>query len=798
MPVNDVIIAGVRGIKNATRFPLHGHSLLLHGDNGTGKSSFERALRWALRGEEEPTSDVAFSNAESFRRHVRAEIGDPSVTVTFTDDSTIAVRPGEFAATGNGRAIRDACVAGQPFLRRSELLSVLGDRPVDRFTYFETFLGLQRVDQVIEEVSTRRTAVQARAGTLASRLDSALEPLRSLLPARLGARRTLEEVFAAAAEWARELSLQATTALERTKELQARAGSLASGDVASFPYRLQESGSAISSAQALIETVAKGIPELIRKEVAASAVLVDSADVELLMHALDHFRRREGDICPVCQQSVVWSRTLDLLQSRVSTLEEYRQVQKALADAARSIGDAASRIQLALAEAAGVAAKLGLGAAYPFSAPPEIDTVVSFRTATELLAFLRSIDVDATIATTVSACEIRAADVIRLQGLIPDTRDLPELQTAAAFYERLREIQPAAELLRAEREALEKESTSLSAVVEALRRSRQDVAKETLTAIECLVSEYYLKIHPPGTPDDATGAPSIDVQRHGRGTAFVRGEFAGTDIKDPTWVYSDGHLDTVGLCIFLALRRFRSAQNGDPKIMVLDDVIISIDLGHSRRFLDLLKNSFEDHQVLILTHNGLFAHWCRTLLPRLTRLEIKGWSLEGGPNVGDYDSARERVENAIVDGTAKEIAVALMELLDEWTAEARYEYQVAVPAKPGEQYTLGEIWDPLAARVKTIAKYLKSDLDGVVGLLESLKDIPQVRNALAGHYNDFAQEFPRGAIAAIAGDACKLVDALYCRECTAFVVPIGSRSNPSLMECPGHHKQYLAKAATLG
>jgi hypothetical protein len=795
MAILAVTISGVRGIRQPVSFALRGKSLLLHGDNGTGKSSFERALRWALRGEDEPTADAAFTTEESFRRHVKSQLNDPLVAVEFTDGSTITVRPGTLQTSGNGAFIREACVAGQPFLRRSELLTVLGARPGDRFAYFETFLGLQKVDQLIEEISARRSALQARLTTLATALDSALEPLRSLLPSKLGGRRSLGDVLAASKEWARDLSLQTDSIADQVKELQARTESLASGDTAAFPYRLEEVGSVLYHARNSIEQSSSIVVGLLSREEQVRSAVTDPADVELLTHALEHFRRVKGETCPICQQNVDWASTRNALQLRVKALDEYSRIQREVVDLTVALRETASSTQTALAQAASIAGKLGVAEAYPFSLTSEFNAVAS-SSQTSLVAYLRSADTTATLGAMIAASVRWAADVIQLRDLVPDTRDLPELQTAMAFYQRLTVTRPGAELARSEVEALEKESRTLEIILEALRRSRQDVAKETLTAIEGRVSEYYLKIHPAGTDDDATGAPSIDVQRHGRGTAFVRGEFGGTEIKDPTWVYSDGHLDTVGLCIFLALRRFRSDQQGDPKLLVLDDVIISIDLGHSRRFLDLLKNAFDDHQVLILTHNGLFAHWCRTLLPGLTRLEIKSWSLSGGPQVGDYASARERIDEALKDGTAKEIAVALMELLDEWTAEARYEYQVAVPAKPGEQYTLTDIWAPLVARLRAIAKSLKSDLGGVADLLEELKDVPQVRNALAGHHNDFAQEYPRGVISKIAGDACKLVDALYCQVCTAFVVPIGDRSNPSLMECPKRHKQYVAQAAT--
>ena len=119
----------------------------------------------------------------------------------------------------------------------------------------------------------------------------------------------------------------------------------------------------------------------------------------------------------------------------------------------------------------------------------------------------------------------------------------------------------------------------------------------------------------------------------------MRGQFDGEDVKDPTLVYSDGHLDTVGICIFLALRTFRAQQPGDPRVMVLDYIIISSTwlCSTSDR---LTKESFADHQILILTHNGLFAHWCKYLLPGLQRVQIKGWSLATGPLLADYPKLR--------------------------------------------------------------------------------------------------------------------------------------------------------------
>src|SRR5262249_27497620 len=159
---------------------------------------------------------------------------------------------------------------------------------------------------------------------------------------------------------------------------------------------------------------------------------------------------------------------------------------------------------------------------------------------------------------------------------------------------------------------------------------------------------------------------------------------------DPKWVYSDGHLDTVGICIFLGLRRYRAKNPGDPKLIVLDDVVLSIDLGHARRLITLLRDEFKDHQLLIFTHNGLFARWCLGLMPGLKKLDVLGWSLETGPRISDYASGIERLKEAIEKSPPKQIAMSLMWLLDEWLVECRFAYSLSVPAKIGEEYTLTE------------------------------------------------------------------------------------------------------------
>lgn len=44
--INTISIKGIRGVKNVLDLPLNGRSIVLYGDNGTGKSSISDAIEW--------------------------------------------------------------------------------------------------------------------------------------------------------------------------------------------------------------------------------------------------------------------------------------------------------------------------------------------------------------------------------------------------------------------------------------------------------------------------------------------------------------------------------------------------------------------------------------------------------------------------------------------------------------------------------------------------------------------------------------------------------------------------------
>ena len=108
-------------------------------------------------------------------------------------------------------------------------------------------------------------------------------------------------------------------------------------------------------------------------------------------------------------------------------------------------------------------------------------------------------------------------------------------------------------------------------------------------------------------------------------------DFMGKGTFPPHAVHSEGHQDSMGLCLFLALNE--ELADGAPTMILLDDVMMSVDAGHRRDVCLLLKQRFPDCQFLITTHDKTWVTQLRHggVVDQRQVIEFTGWSLETGP-----------------------------------------------------------------------------------------------------------------------------------------------------------------------
>jgi len=82
-------------------------------------------------------------------------------------------------------------------------------------------------------------------------------------------------------------------------------------------------------------------------------------------------------------------------------------------------------------------------------------------------------------------------------------------------------------------------------------------------------------------------------------------DFYGRGMYPPHALHSEGHQDSMGICLYLALSEY--INKGLVGATVLDDVVMSVDANHRKSLCRVLNKEFKDHQFIITTHDRSWA-----------------------------------------------------------------------------------------------------------------------------------------------------------------------------------------------
>lgn len=741
--LGTIRIKGVRGIRSELTLDLEGRSLLLRGDNGTGKSSIAQALRWCLLGQ--ISSANAGAIPPEFQRHLlEKDAAASEIDIALHGGGRIVMKGGAIDAAltdATGHAYLACCKRSSPFLRRDELLAFLSDEAKDRFKYIERFLELDAVDTLLSKISPLAKDEEAKASEAQESLGRMIDEASKALPQ--AAVSTVTQLLASLYAEAARLGIAVVTdgtfdGLDALREKLPRT----KPDPTAAQRRAQLS-SALERANALAppehpHTALTGL-----RDAEARAAETDLAP--LLMAAAAAFERHpHRETCPVCEQSVVAANLGPRLRSRLALLEEVHNT----TESALALGGAWAEFYRRLDELEAVVK----------ASPPEVTTRATGRA---LLDELVVADADGLSGRTLARLAELRETLTTARDAIPDELRASELAKLAQTVDTARQLRADLETAEKDARSHEKRAKDLRTVEKAISSARKDVVDATTKDIESLVADFYQRVHPPDRSEEVTGAPKIRVKRYGAGTAHVVGSINETEIGDPLNVYSDGHLDTVGICVFLALRK-RSSTG--PKLLVLDDIVLSIDNGHAERLVELLREDFRDHQTLILSHNELFMRMCRKPFSQAKYLEIVRWTLENGPLISGHVSNVEELEDKLAtSGSAERVASTMRPVLDALLLDACGAFEVKLPLTRGRGLTVDEYWSPLRLKLHELVKAgLVPNLDAT---FEKIGSPSFFRNALGAHLNEWALEAQLKQVQRVAEGILAIVAALTCTGC---------------------------------
>lgn len=180
-------------------------------------------------------------------------------------------------------------------------------------------------------------------------------------------------------------------------------------------------------------------------------------------------------------------------------------------------------------------------------------------------------------------------------------------------------------------------------------------------------------------------------------------------------------MNSLGFALFLAMHDTYNEQLG---FLVLDDVVNSFDIEHRGAVAKMLAAEYDDHQLVVLTHDHQFYTRLARQTPAWRHEEfIIGWDYAHGPRTSSagpeplLEAARARLDDDDTIGAGQRARRALEEIL----LDACEKLEAPLPFRRGvrnERREATELLNGLRRALKQHAKRLKADIEPLLRQLE--------------------------------------------------------------------------------
>ena len=238
-----------------------------------------------------------------------------------------------------------------------------------------------------------------------------------------------------------------------------------------------------------------------------------------------------------------------------------------------------------------------------------------------------------------------------------------------------------------------------SLLLDYFQSSRDTVLGKLYDDIKDRFVSLYRQLHGPDENEF-----SARIEPEGAGLAFEV-DFHKCGAHPPHALHSEGHQDSMGLCLYLALAERLSA--GLIELVILDDVVMSVDADHRRNLCSLLSECFPDRQFFITTHDRTWAKQLQSegIVGMRETLHFRNWSVENGPEM--YYSADimwDRIDTAMKEDNVPRAAAQLRRGSEEFFGMVCDALQVPVTYKLSDQWELGDLLQPAMKQYRALLK----------------------------------------------------------------------------------------------
>lgn len=710
---------------------------LIYGENGSGKTTICDAYDFIANKRVGSLDGRGLQQTHPYW----ASSGSPTTNIVVE----LTVDGKKWTGRAKGRDISIDPFDDEPpkidVLRRATLTSFVLGGASERYASLKPFIDLTPIERCEKTLREQIRTSSDLLNDAASRIGENREFLR----------RSMKEAHADSADpvaWARAIvavpaadSSAATADLRKLERLVDAAATaideLAVADSAAIAAQAQ-----VNTAQQELDTAEQG------------ALAVDVSLVHLLEAAQQHMSRHAViEACPLCESP---NRAQDLKERVAERIAAASQVW-ALAGAVKKATPVAEGKAVARASAL-EKVKLAIEAVAVAAAPDDWRT--AHDPAVQAASTLLSAEGDFT-APDLTALRAAGTDAAGRRAA---------LEASAAKYSGVKTALDQHDENVSKQAGLSLVLPRLKQALEVCEKQRKQYLEQVLLAIAVEVGRLYEAIH----PGEGLNKISFKLSPTKQGSLDLSAEFLGKQDQPPQAYFSESHLDSLGLCIFLALA---ARQVPESTIVVLDDVLGSIDEPHVDRVIQMLYDEAKKFKHTILTTH--YRPWREKFRRGWLQnnqcefIELGAWTAAGGiVSAQSSQSPLAELRNHLAASPPNlQVACAAAGVLLEEACDFLAKlYVLNVPYRAGG-LTLGDLLPSVAE--KRMAAALRVEVrqaDGsytAVSLGEQLirlREMAQLRNIFGCHYNELANMLPPKDALAFAQAVHDFASALICDE----------------------------------
>ena len=800
--IDQIRVKGFRGVKQLTPLVLGGKSLVLFGENGTGKSAFVEALERVLTGRVSTLEGVQGLSFQRHGPHIRVGSNDWLIELDLTGTPPApAVAPG-VALADNPSDYYLPARQQVYILRRSQVLRFLDALPSERYEMLAPFLPLANL-----------TAIEAAAAEANRALGTEAKGKQKVLTDAENVLRNLCSVAD------RNKSPDAATVLSALNQKLEQVGANPVGDLDLLPSIAEALAASISSrsggeqmalaaqAASAVRELADSIARIDPSGLASAREALARAEVNLSGHfyeavLVDGARWIEDDRlsrCPLCEQEMAASSPAAVVARARLRLEQHAE----LLAARTAVGVELSALSALIQQALVIAKRAS--PAFRQHQPNNASLAAVWQwTEAELNPALAIADLDRIVDAVdrdpdsgwVASLRASAEEISANSPAKDGAGEVSSLIEARDLVIKVAEAWAGVERANRELEHARVLEARGSAYLGALQASRKKVLVEILDEVSQEIDDIYESLH--DEPDTGQTGPRkvrLELRDAFSGSLNVKGDFYDKTDEDPRAFYSEAHLDTLGIAVFLALRHWYRRRNPGFNLLVLDDIVTSVDAAHAARLADYLVEESKDYQVILTTHDRILFEHIKDLQgrhgasARFVNREIISWDLDSGPDLHEPQDQISTLRGLLSGPDGPAIASAAGRVLEGILREMRFRLDLSVQAKRDERYEIGDIWPAFLATAKR----------GFPGLyasggptFDALDVRWPLRNWIGAHFNEWARMIPLSEARRFGLAVTELFDLVYCSDCHEFLSQ--SRFPRKQLACRGGHR-VLGEAA---